>query len=111
MSKDQKVKHRRVPQAQYANFFQVGHNALEFVLDLGQFEPDSSSCRLHTRIVTGPVYAKVLAEMLQNSVRRFEVEHGEIRCTDDDLDPLEVVKRSITGFDRFGTLWRRCPPE
>jgi hypothetical protein len=107
MTKDQKVRRGRAPQAQYANFFQVGHNALEFVLDLGQFEPDSACCRLHTRIVTGPVYAKIFAEMLQNSVQRFESEHGEIHCTDDDLDPLEVVKGSIADFDRLGSVWRR----
>jgi hypothetical protein len=91
----------RAPQALYANYFEVGHSSLEFMVDLGQYDPDLDGCRLHTRIVTGPVYAKLLMSLLGDAIRQYEAEYGEIRGTDEDLDPLEIVKNSIVDFDPF----------
>lgn len=87
-------------EARYANYFEVGHNAFEFIFDFGQYHPEDEGARMHSRIVTGPVYAKLLAELLRDAVRRFEDENGTIQPADDDLDPLELVKQSIAGYDR-----------
>jgi hypothetical protein len=65
--------------ARYANFFQVGNNAAEFVLDFGQSYSEAEEGRLHTRIVTGPPYAKALLRLLQESIDRHEQTYGEIR--------------------------------
>jgi Protein of unknown function (DUF3467) len=59
-------------EGRYANYFQVGHNAFEFLLDFGQFYPESTGVQFHTRIVTGPVYAKALLQILQESIARYE---------------------------------------
>jgi SpoVK/Ycf46/Vps4 family AAA+-type ATPase len=40
--------------ANYADFFRVGHNAFEFVLDFGRRLPESGREVFHTRIVTSP---------------------------------------------------------
>lgn len=87
-------------EGRYANYFEVGHNAFEFIFDFGQYHPENEDAHMHTRIVTGPVYAKLLAELLKDAVDRFESEHGVIQPADDDLDPVEVVKQSIVGFER-----------
>ena len=87
-------------EARYANYFEVGHNAFEFIFDFGQYHPESDSARMHSRIVTGPVYAKLLAELLRCALQRFEQEHGTIHPADDELDPLELVKQSIADYDR-----------
>lgn len=42
------------PTARYANYFEIGHNAAEFVLDFGQAYSPAKERRLHTRIVTSP---------------------------------------------------------
>jgi len=42
----------------YANYLCIGHNAYEFVLDFGQPFPESEYFEPHTRITTGPAYAK-----------------------------------------------------
>ncbi len=90
----------RAPEGRYVNYFEVGHNAAEFVIDFGQFHVEQDMARLHTRIVTSPVYAKLLAAMLTNAVERYEGDHGNIEADDnDDLDPLEVVRQSIDGYD------------
>jgi hypothetical protein len=62
----------------YANHFEVGFSALEFLLDFGQYSPDAGTTLVHTRVVTSPVYAKELLTLLRASIERFETEHGPI---------------------------------
>ncbi len=92
-------------EARYTNYFEVGHNAFEFIFDFGQYHPENAEARMHSRIITGPVYAKLLSELLDDAVQRFESEHGPIQQVDDELDPIEMVKQSIANYDhRFNSL-------
>ncbi len=92
-------------EARYTNYFEVGHNAFEFIFDFGQYHPENTEARMHTRIVTGPVYAKLMADLLQDAVKRFEEEHGTIQPVDDEFDPIAIVQQSIAGYDhRFNSL-------
>ena len=59
-------------EGQYANYFKVGHNAFEFVIDFGQYYPENGQAELYTRIITSPAYAKSLIETLQESIERYE---------------------------------------
>ena len=68
-------------EGQYANYFRVGYNAVEFVLDFGQFYLDEERPRLHTRIVTSPVYARALSETIRHSLTDYERTHGTIPDT------------------------------
>ena len=75
--------HKDLPQTnylegRYANAFQVGHNAFEFLLDFGQVTPESEQPHFHTRIITSPVYAKALAATLQESIHHYEQAFGTI---------------------------------
>jgi Protein of unknown function (DUF3467) len=90
---------KRAPERSYVNYFEVGHNACEFVVDLGQFDVETTQANFSVRIVTGPTYAKLLAKMLLKSVQRFEETYGAIRDADDDLDSFEVIKQSMAGYD------------
>jgi len=65
-------------EGRYANYFQVGHNAVEFIFDFGQFFPDSEQPHLHTRIVTSPVYARALLQTLRHSLAQYEEQFGAI---------------------------------
>lgn len=98
-------------EARYTNYFEVGHNAFEFIFDFGQYHPEDAAARMHSRIVTGPVYAKLLATLLQDAVQRFETQNGTIPSVDDELDPLEMVNQSIASYDhRFNSLRKRTAP-
>jgi uncharacterized protein DUF3467 len=66
-------------EGRYANYFKVGHNALEFVLDFGQFYIETERPHLHTRIITNPSYAKALLETLRESVAQYEQTFWEIQ--------------------------------
>ena len=59
-------------EGRYANYFRVGHNAFEFILDFGQFYSEDQEANLHTRIVTSPVYAKALLDTLRESIEQNE---------------------------------------
>jgi hypothetical protein len=65
-------------EGKYANYFQVGHNAFEFVVDFGQMYSDGPREQIHTRIVTGPWYAKEFMELLEQSVEQYEEHFGPI---------------------------------
>jgi Protein of unknown function (DUF3467) len=94
-------------EARYANYFEVGHNASEFIFDFGQYHPENDTARMHCRIVTGPLYAKLLGDLLCQALERFEEEHGVIASAQDDIDPVELVKQSIAGFDHGVTVTPR----
>lgn len=70
-------------EGRYANYFKVGHNAFEFVLDFGQFYPDSKKSQLNSRIITSPVYAKALLGILRESVNQYEQTFGAIPREDE----------------------------
>ena len=65
--------------ARYANHFEIGENAAEFVLDFGQSYSEAEEVEIHTRIVTSPPYAKAFLRLLQEAVDRHEGVYGEIR--------------------------------
>lgn len=65
-------------EGRYANYFKVGYNAFEFVLDFGQHYTEGKGAQLHTRIVTGPGYAKELLMFLQERIEKYESDFGVI---------------------------------
>lgn len=65
-------------EARYANVFQVGFNALEFVIDAGQRYGEGPEFAPNSRIVTGPWYAAQLLRVLQESIREYESQFGAI---------------------------------
>ena len=68
---------RRWEEGHYANFFQIGHNAFEFLLEFGQQEGEQSA--IHTRIYVSPQHARILANLLLDSLQQHERIFGKIR--------------------------------
>ena len=66
-------------EGKYANYFMVGHNAFEFVIDFGQYYSENEEAEPCTRIVTSPCYAKELLETLRESIERYEKVFGDIK--------------------------------
>lgn len=91
---------KKAPLARYANYFEINHNAFEFLLDFGQFQPESQSVQFHSRMACGPIHAKLLAEVLRNAIDRFEGEHGKIADLADANDPLELIHASLPDFEQ-----------
>lgn len=60
----------------YANYFKVGHNAFEVVIEFGERFTDAQGAQLHTRIVTNPICAQALLATLHDSLRQYEAAFG-----------------------------------
>ena len=74
-------------EGRYANYFAVGYNEHEFVIDFGQSYSDNDHPELCTRIVTGPAYAKAFLKTLQDTIETFETTYGSI--SEEELDNSE----------------------
>jgi hypothetical protein len=68
---------RRWEEGRYANFFQIGHNAFEFLLEFGQQEGEHNA--IHTRIYVSPQHARILANLMLDSLQQHERIFGKIR--------------------------------
>jgi hypothetical protein len=68
-------------EGKYANYFQIGHNAIEFIVDFGQLYSDDTAPLLHTRIITSPSYAINLLKLLTEALAEHEVHYGPSRAT------------------------------
>lgn len=99
----------RPPLACYANYFEVGHNAFEFLLDAGQVEPQSGEIQLLSRIAVSPVHAKLLAQMLAQSIDQFERAHHDIPDLSEDEVQADLAFTSPHEFERRAIDARRRP--
>jgi hypothetical protein len=55
-------------EAKYANYFEIGFNQFELVIDFGQMYSPDSIPALHTRMITSPSYGRALLELLSNAL-------------------------------------------
>ena len=64
------------PEGRYANYFKIGYNAFELIIDCGQCYAGDSTPQLHTRIITSPAYGKALLKTLSESLKEYEKNYG-----------------------------------
>ena len=72
-----------VSQGQYANLAVVLHTQSEFVLDFVRLLPGQQSSKVHSRQILTPDNTKRLLRLLEQHVRGFEQEFGEIVLPED----------------------------
>jgi len=94
--------------AGYANYFEVGHNAFEFLIDFGQIDPQTGETNINSRLAVGPTHAKLFAHLLDGAVRKYESQFGQIADVRDQ-DPLSTVLDTSPDFDRRAINARRQP--
>lgn len=89
--------------ALYVNYFELGHNPFEFLVELGQYRPGATDAggaiSIHTRIAMAPSYAKMLSRLLERAVAEHELENGAILPIDDPATPFDIVLRSLPEFE------------
>jgi hypothetical protein len=83
-----------IPEGRYANYFEIGHNAFEFLLDFGQLYFEEPEAGLHTRIVTSPYYAKALMGVLQQAISQHEQSYGRIWDDNEAMDEKERRRKN-----------------
>ena len=64
------ARERKRQKGKYANYFEVGHNAFEFVADFGQYE--GGAVTWHTRVIMNPSAARAIRDLLAKSLEHYE---------------------------------------
>ncbi len=111
MSSQTVQRRKKVPLARYVNYFEVSHNAVEFLLDFGQYQPEAETVSVHSRMAFGPTHAKLLVSMLSRAMRDFEDQHGAVADLMQESDPLAALYDSLPDFECRAHAAARRPDE
>jgi hypothetical protein len=72
----------KLDEGRYANYFEIGHNAFEFLLDLGQLGLETEPARIYLRVIISPLGAKRLCKLLNEALGQYRESFGPIRHDD-----------------------------
>ncbi len=65
--------------ATYANFAMITHSPSEIIIDFARVLPNAPKSKVHARIVTTPMHAKLLLRALTENLEKYESQFGEIK--------------------------------
>jgi hypothetical protein len=65
--------------ATYANFAMITHSPSEIIIDFARVLPNAPQSKVHARIVTTPMHAKLLLRALTENLKKYEAQFGEIK--------------------------------
>ena len=63
----------------YANMVMIAHSATEIILDFARIMPGAPKTKVQARIIMTPAHAKLLKKTLENNLKKFEKQFGEIK--------------------------------
>lgn len=75
----------------YSNLVMITHSPSEFVFDFIAVMPGLTKARVMKRMILTPEHAKRFSKALNENVRRYEEQHGEIPLRDrpDNHQPFQ----------------------
>jgi hypothetical protein len=63
----------------YVNLAMITHSPTEIVIDFSRVMPRTPKSRVLARIIMTPMHAKLLANALEDNLKKFEAQFGEIK--------------------------------
>ncbi len=63
----------------YSNLVLITHSPAEFIFDFARVVPGKSKSKVYARIIKAPQHAKSFLMALQDNIRKYEEQHGEIK--------------------------------
>jgi len=66
----------------YANLAVITHSTSEFIVDFIKIMPGLPKAKVKSRIIVTPQHAKRLLRSLNENIKKFEKQHGEIQDSD-----------------------------
>jgi hypothetical protein len=63
----------------YANLVMIAHSATEIVFDFARIMPGAPKTRVQARIIMTPTHAKLLQKTLEENLKKFEKQFGDIK--------------------------------
>ncbi len=62
----------------YSNLVLITHSPAEFVLDFTRLLPGKPKAKVYARIILAPQHAKSLLRALEENIKKYEEQYGEI---------------------------------
>lgn len=81
----------------YSNLVVIANSPSDFVLDFARMMPGRPKPRVLTRIILTPDHAKRLMLTLQDSVGKYEAEHGPISLSPSPASDIPPFSMSFGG--------------
>ena len=78
----------------YSNLVLITHSPAEFVFDFARILPGKQKAKVYARIIKAPQHAKSFLLALQDNIKKYEEQHGEIK-----LHGIENRQKNI-GFQQ-----------
>ena len=63
----------------YSNLTFLHLSQSEFILDFARIMPGTPRAKVHSRIILTPQAAKAVQRLLEDNVKRYEAQYGEIK--------------------------------
>ncbi len=63
----------------YSNLVLITHSPAEFIFDFARVVPGKAKSKVYARIIKAPQHAKSFLMALQDNIRKYEEQHGEIK--------------------------------
>uniref|UniRef100_A0A7V3ZUQ8 DUF3467 domain-containing protein n=1 Tax=candidate division WOR-3 bacterium TaxID=2052148 RepID=A0A7V3ZUQ8_UNCW3 len=63
----------------YSNFFLIAHSPHEFIIDFARMLPGLPKAKVFARIIMTPAHAKLLLSALEDNIKKYESQFGEIK--------------------------------
>lgn len=68
-----------LPDEVYSNLQIINFSPAEFIIDFARFSPGMTKAKVHARIIINPTTAKALFKNLENSLKKYEGQFGQIK--------------------------------
>jgi hypothetical protein len=63
----------------YSNLALIVHSPQEFIIDFARVMPGVPKSKVYARIVMTPAHAKMLQKALEDNLKKFEAQFGQIK--------------------------------
>lgn len=63
----------------YSNLVLITHSPAEFIFDFARVVPGKQKAKVYARIIKAPQHAKSFLMALQDNIRKYEDQYGEIK--------------------------------
>ncbi len=81
MDKEQQINielDEQMAEGTYSNLAVITHSHSEFVLDFVRLMPGVPKAKVKSRVIMTPEHAKRLMKALEENIKKFESQHGQI---------------------------------
>ncbi len=68
----------------YSNMVVISHSASEIIIDFARIMPGVPKARVQSRIIMTPQHAKGLLKTLEENLKKYEAQFGEIKIPGGD---------------------------